>query len=342
MKRRDVLTGALKLGAAFSVSAPSILPRPAQAATTISFASYGGSYGDFVKQCWIKPFTAETGISVEFITGATTAKAKAQVASNNIEWDIFDAATYYGEKEGLWEPTDTKIVDPSRFVQKPPSFAVPTFSYAGGIAYDPSRTKRPANDFPALWDIVSFPGRRVLRTWATEMFELALLADGVAPSELYPLDVDRAFKSLNRIKPYVHKWVAEVTQTITLIQTNEADYSYAYAHRVKAAKESGVSIDFSFDQCIIQMNYCAVLRGSPRREAAMRFLEFVTRPSQQALIANRLSMLPTTQGIEHLVEDEARRWVPDLKSPKNVVFSAEYWGDHFFELDKRFKEWMLT
>ena len=32
------------------------------------------------------------------------------------------------------------------------------------------------------------------------------MADGVAPDKLYPLDVDRAFKKLEEIKPNITVW----------------------------------------------------------------------------------------------------------------------------------------
>ncbi|MCK1397035.1 ABC transporter substrate-binding protein [Bradyrhizobium sp. 4] len=346
MNRRDVLSGAVKLGAFAANVAPFVVPCQAQAGTTISFASWGGSYGDFIKEFWIKPFTAETGISVDYVNGPDLAKVKAQVTSNSVLWDVFDtsgAVAYAGAKEGFWELIDTKIVDSTRFARSSPAFAVPTAIYAGGIAYDPSRTKRPADDFGQLWDVKNFPGRRSLRgeNGTSETLQLALLADGVAPTELYPLDVDRAFKALDRIKPHVKKWYSATAEGVSLIQTNEVDYTFTFANRVRSAKEAGVSIDFSFGQCISSVQYCTILRGSPRKEAAMRFLEFITRPAQQVLIANKLGVLPVTKGAEQSMDERARRWVPDLNSPKNVFTNEEYWADHHVELDKRFKEWIL-
>ena len=49
-----------------------------------------------------------------------------------------------------------------------------------------------------------FPGRRALRNHPIATLEAALMADGVAPDKLYPLDVDRAFKKLEEIKPQHH------------------------------------------------------------------------------------------------------------------------------------------
>lgn len=342
MNRRDVLTGALKLGAGVSIGAPFVIR--AQAASTITVVNFGGSWGEFVKESWIKPFTAETGISVLTVAGPDLAKVKAQVTNDAVEWDVFEGVgsmVYAGGKEGLWEPIDPKIVDPGRFFRKPPAFAVPLGLFGEGIAYDPSRTKHPARDFSQLWDVQKFPGRRGFRNRAGGTLEIALLADGVSPSELYPLDVDRAFKVLDRIKPQVKQWIAETSQSINLIQTNELDYTIAPTNRVRSAQESGVSIEFSFDQCVRGTEYFCVLKGSKRKEAAMRFCEFVTRAPQQATMTVKTSIAPSIKEYEKL-DEKVQRWIPDSNNPRNVITDDEYWADHFVELDKRFKEWILT
>lgn len=347
VNRRKFLLGSAKIGAALGVSsAPFVITRNAFGATSISFVSYGGSYPDFVQEHWIRPFAAETGISVQYVNGPDLAKLKAQVENNSVEWDVFDAigsVAYAGVQQRLWEVIDPQMLDPSRFVQQPNNSAlVPSFIYTGGIGYDPARTKSPARDFAQLWDLTSFPGPRGLSNTVSENLELTLLADGVPASKLYPLDIDRGFKLLDAIKPHVKKWYEATSEGVTLVQTREAEYTYTYANRVRAAKASGVSIDFSFDQCISSRSYYTIPRGSPRKEAAMRFLEYVTRPEQQALMANKIFVIPVTLGAETMLSDEARRWIPDLKNPKSAFINDDYWRDRFVDLDKRFKEWILT
>ena len=52
-----------------------------------------------------------------------------------------------------------------------------------------------------FWDTARYPGKRSLSANISDgsVLEAALLADGVALDKLYPLDVDRAFKSLERL-----------------------------------------------------------------------------------------------------------------------------------------------
>jgi len=283
--RRKFLTAA----AALTVSAaPAVLiPGRARGADRIVVVSFGGSLGEFMEAEFNRPFTAKTGITVEMANGPDLAKVKAQVNSNNVEWDVFDGSgstIFAGSNENLWEPVDTRIVDTSKLLVPAGADKVPVFVYSGGIAWDPAKSPKPARTFRDFWDTKTFPGRRGLRTRVSEVLEAALLADGVEAAKLYPLDVDRGFKALDRIKPDIKKWFEQTTQGITLIQSGECDYTYTYANRVKAAKVSGVSMDFSFDQTINANDYYAVPRGSPRKEAAMRYIDFVIGLDRQAAI----------------------------------------------------------
>jgi len=345
--RRTFLTIASKAGAAVALGAGPFItvPGKARGADNLVIVSYGGSYGDFVRDELNKPFTVKTGIGVDMVAGPDLAKVKAQVMSKNIEWDIFDgsgAQFLSGSKEGFWEPLDTNIIDTAKLLTKHEADALPFFIYTGGVAWDPAKTNPPARDFKQFWDVQKFPGRRGLRTRVSEIIEMALLADGVEPSKLYPLDLERGFKALERIKKDIKKWFEQTTQGITLIQTNECDYTYTYANRVKAAKDSGISIDFSFEQNISALDYLAVLRGSKRKEAAMRYLEFVTSPDRQAAMVEKLSIISVTKGVAEKASPAARKWVPNLNNPKSIVVNDRYWADKFIEVDKRFKEWILT
>src|SRR2546425_227843 len=57
--------------------------------------------------------------------------------------------------------------------------------------------------WPDFWDAKKFPGPRGYYNAPTYSLEFALIADGAPKDKLYPLDVPRALKSLDRIKPDV-------------------------------------------------------------------------------------------------------------------------------------------
>ena len=68
----------------------------------------------------------------------------------------------------------------------------------------------PGRPQPRSWkdffDARAFPGRRAMYGQPIPVLEFALLADSVAASALYPLDVDRAFRFLESRKDVVSVW----------------------------------------------------------------------------------------------------------------------------------------
>jgi putative spermidine/putrescine transport system substrate-binding protein len=169
---------------------------------------------------------------------------------------VFDAVgpmAMTGSKNGYWESLDPALFDKSDLIAPMTKEAVPFYGFTGGICWDDK--KHPAGKHPETFaeyfDVNKIPGHRTLRNRASETLEIALLADGVPPEKMYPLDVERAFRALNRIKPFIGKWVDQTPQTVTLVETGQVDYSYTYATRAKAAQEAGKPIKFSFKQNII-------------------------------------------------------------------------------------------
>lgn len=336
--------GGLAATAAFTAYAPAIIGARAQAQPLV-MVSYGGSYAEALKEVIADPFTKASGIPVQILNTPDLAKVKAQVTSKNVEWDIFDASgplIMAGSNNNYWEDIDTSIVKTGAIVGGVGRDRVPNYIFCGGIAWNTmgNAAKRPQT-FAQLWDTGAFPGRRGFRNRISETLEVALLADGVAPKDLYPLDVERGFKALERIKPHVRKWFEQTPQMVTLIQSSEIDFIYAYPNRIRAAVQTGVPLAFSFEQNVNAFNYMSVLKGSKRKKAAMEYLAFALQPETQAKLAEKLSLAPVLTEATKLMSEDARKWLPNLTSPTNAFIDDEYWGKNYDTLDKRFKEWLL-
>nr|CAD6596641.1 ABC transporter substrate-binding protein [Rhizobium sp. Khangiran2] len=310
------------------------------------FVTWGGTYKDALVEGAIKSFTDETGVQVTIIDTPDLAKVKAQVTTGNVQWDVFDAPSALGTggaAEGYWDEFDEGIFDLEDLALAPTKTLVPFYTFAGGITYDPARHpdgKHPTT-FAEYFDVEKFPGRRTFRDRPSETLEAALLADGVDPKELYPLDVDRAFAALDRIKPSVASWVGATPQTITLLQTGEVDFSYSYAARVRATQTGGGGLGFSFAQTINASEYLAVLKGAPNRENAMKFVAHMLKPEIQAATMEILAYTPNSKAALALMSEDARKWLPDMNNPNNVIVDDAWWADNFESVTRRFKEWVL-
>ncbi|WP_206958075.1 ABC transporter substrate-binding protein [Trinickia acidisoli] len=346
--RRAFVSGASSIAIAAAASPLILTSKRARAADRqMSLVSWGGDYRRAVEESVVNPFMKETGIQVTIVDTPDMAKLRAQVMTGNVEWDVFDAPGALGvagANAGLWEPLDPAIFDRNDLIIDVKNNLLPWYVFVGGIAWDPKRYpagKHPRN-FKEYFDTKTFPGRRTFRNRPSETFEAALLADGVPPKHLYPLDVDRAFRVLDRIKPDVVKWIDQTPQTLTLLATGETDYTYTYASRVKPAKASGQSVDFSFDQTVNGFEYLAVVKNTPNKQAAMKFLAFAARPDRQAAFMELIGNTPSSKKALGLMSAESRKWIPDLNSPNSVLMDDSWWAKNFDEVTRRFKEWTMS
>lgn len=347
ISRRGLVRGGASL--AGLLAAPAVFSGRAWAADkTLTVTSWGGDYNKSVREVFADPFTKETGIAVTLVDNGDMAKVKAQVLTKSVQWDVIDAPAAFatsGARDGLWEDLDMSIIKPGDVVQAGAPNYMPIYLYSGGLLWDSKRHpdgKHPV-DFAGMYDVKKYPGRRVMRALASETLEVALVADGVAPKDLYPLDVDRAFRALDRIKPHVTKWTSTTPEQVTAVVQNEGDFSYSYFNRVKAAQKAGASLDFSFEQTVNSLDYFAVPKGSQNKEAAMRFINFCLRPDRQVEWAVRGYYLPNTvAAMEQVKASPAKAFLPDLTNGKNVIVNAEWWSAHYTAAQKRYAEWMLS
>ena len=99
----------------------------------------------------------------------------------------------------------------------------------------------PCAECPKTWadlfDAEKFPGKRTFYKWsAPGVIEAALLADGVAPDKLYPLDLDRAFKKLDTIKDDIIWWIGGA-QSQQLLASAEAPFGQLLERPPDRARE---------------------------------------------------------------------------------------------------------
>ena len=349
--RRRFLAGTVAAGAGLAVSGPLILvPGKAKAADKLVWVSYGGQNQEAQEKAFIKPFIEETGIQVSTTSGPDGAKIKAMVQTGNVEWDVvnFSGALATGlEQEGLLEPIDKSLIDMSDMMF--PDWIRPAsvgwYYYTGGIAYDPKRHpmgKHPRT-WPQFWDVAKIPGRRGLRPRPEETLEMALLADGVDPKKLVPLDVERAFKSLDKIKPHVANWIKGTPETITLIQRNEVDFTFTYSGRVNAAQDSGVSVEFVYETPLSSPSLMGIPKGTKNKAAAMKLLAYFFRPDRQLAYVDLIDgYSPVSRKAYAKLSDKKKAKLPDPSNPAGAWVDIDWWGKNYTAVNKRFQEWLLT
>ena len=172
----------------------------------IVVVNFGGDAVPAMTKAWAEPFNKTSAIkAVVDGSGPSSAKMKAMVESGKVTWDVVDRNLIAGlelGRQNLLEKIDYAIVDKSKV--RPGhagEWAVGSYIYGNVLAYQTDafggRAPKTWKDF---YNFNDFPGKRTMRKHIDGQLETALLADGVAPDKLYPLDVKRALDKIRSIK----------------------------------------------------------------------------------------------------------------------------------------------
>ncbi len=319
------------------------------AGRSVTFASWGGSYQDAQTTCYCAPFAAATGANVLQAGPVDYAELRTMVQSGHPVWDVADVTIeflYTAAKDNLFEKVDPKLIHLDRI--KPEyrhDYGVGDIVWSYNIAY--SSTAFPAGKGPSSWadvfDLKRFPGTRTLRDRVAPMLEIALMADGVAPDKLYPLDVDRAFKKLDTVKKNTIFWTTN-SQSQQLFTDGEVSCGLILNGRAYDAVQKGAKITLEWNQNIQSVDYLVVLRGSKNFDAAMGLIDEMTVAENQAKLANLIAYSPTNPDAFRTIDKTIAPWLstnPENAS-KGFVINAEYWRDQYEKLAERWETWKLS
>lgn len=279
------------------------------------FVNWGGDAGPAYDKAYGAAFKADTGITVkEDGTGPTEGGIAAQVKGGKPSWDIVDADPFSAQalgKKGMIEPIDYKIVDKAKM--RPGfgwEYAASTYFFSYVIAYDSSKfgDKVPTG-MADFFDVEKFPGKRSLYKWGAGMWEAALLADGVKPADLYPLDLKRAHAKIAAFKDHIVSYWGGGAESQSVLLNGEASMALIWSTRAGLIeKDSGGSIKFVWDQGLISPGAMAVLKGNPGgKDAAMKFIASAQDPKKQLVMFDMLGQGPANPAADALLsKDQAR------------------------------------
>ncbi|MCA3526409.1 MAG: extracellular solute-binding protein, partial [Rhodobacter sp.] len=234
--------------------------------------------------------------------------------------------------------------------------AVSTDIWATVFAYDttkfPDGGPTTAADF---FDTAKFPGKRGVKKGAKAVLEFALMADGVAPADVYatlstPEGVDRAFAKLDSIKADIVWWEAGA-QPPQLLADGEVAMTMAYNGRIfNAAIAEAKPFQIVWDGQIYENEMYAIPKGAPNMEEAKQFIAFATSTDGLRQQAQWISYGPARKSAlaEPLIFNDGKtEMAPHLptapENMKNALESNwEFWVDRDAELNERFNAWLAA
>lgn len=309
--------------------------------------SWGGSWLDAARKNFFDPFTAKTGIKVETVSPVSFAKLVAQAQTGAYDFDLTTlgaAALYQADQAKVLEPLDGNF-DKSQVPSGNAIFnGVASHAYSFNIVYrsDVFPGGKGPQNWAEFWNTSKFQGSRTLPIYPSETIALALMADGVAPDKLYPMDLDRAFASLDRIKPAVRVFWQSGAQAIQLLQDKEVTGGALWASGATTLEKNGAPVTLVRNQALLDRAFWCVSKGTPRAANAWKFIQFATSPAPMAGFCRDNNMGPMDERAFKLIDPEVAKTMPTY--PENLKTAAwqdaEDVGKRLTEMTKRFERWM--
>jgi putative spermidine/putrescine transport system substrate-binding protein len=340
--RRTLLGGISALGATIALR-----PFGARAAASeLVVANWGGNAAKAVTEAF-GGFQQKSGLQVTVDgSGTPQGKVRAMVEAKHVIWDVIDSS--FGDSiqmgdAGLLEEIDYSIVDKSKVG---PGLAMKygisnyLFSYIMAVNYK-QFGDHPPKSWKDFWNVKEFPGKRMLSGLAQGVLEAALLADGVAAKDLYPLDVPRALAKVKEIKDSCVFWKTGA-QIEDLLRQGEVAAGFAWSNRaVVVAKEMKGTIGWNWDQALLASSAWIVPKGNPAgKEAAMKFIDYALNPEGQAKVFEIVGMSPSNPAATALIPEADRGYVSTNPAnvDKQILLQDAWYGQHGDEAQAKYLE----
>jgi len=293
----------------------------------IVWADYGGPTNEARQEIFFGPFTEDTGVEVTSVV-INEAMQSAMLDGEPGDYD----AMHLGLEE-LYLHQDNLLEVPEEYQdQELPEDARPyafgTFFVGAAQGY---LTETFPDGGPQTWadffDTKKFPGKRA---WSGEpagydsSCEIALLADGVEPEDLYPLDFDRCSAKLDELRPDLvfFKSYAEIQQ---LLVSGTAAVAAGPSGQFAALRNAGQDVTVSWDQAVVSPNVISIPKGAPDVDNIMALTGVFHDPELQAAFAERTNYGPGNPDAYEFIPEDVQENLPNAPSHTTIVMADSKW-----------------
>ncbi len=326
----------------------------ASAAEQVIVRTPGGVFDDVKKETIYDPFRKETGIEVVPVA-ATAGKLMAMMKSGQNELDLIDtgdSTLLELEKGNYLQPINydefkyTNPADIDPIVKR--KYQVGCFIYAMVLGYN-TKAIAPGTEpksWAEFWDLKKFPGRRTLPDMAsgTPALEFALIADGVPMDKLYPLDIDRAFKSMSRIRSAIPKFWDTGALSSTLLADNEVSMGALWSTRIGVAIDQGAPLAIQWNQNALLAQAYGIPVGSKNLANAKKFIDYSSSAESQARWLGKYKGIPVNVKAYGATPKDLID--PATKTPwtrsKGFLLDINWWAQNREKVGQAWAKWIIS
>lgn len=315
----------------------------------VIYAGFGGTGADAMQAAWFDPFMKASGIDLIRDDSVSWIRLQEMVAADAMEWDIAQGNISYGVTDNPdLEYLDCEIIDCASFDDAAyPAYpqAVPLLSLAAVLTYNTDTFEE--DELTGLRDFFD-PDIAGMRTigpttngWHGTL-EAALISDGVARDDLYPIDVERALSVLDPIKGRLI--VAEDhQQCINNVATGESVLAICNNGRVAIAAQEGYPVGIAWGLQIQEADYIYIPKGAPNLENAQKLIAYIV--DNQGAIGNEIAygaLNPDAAGLDpnsaYIDFVPTEHEMTGDEAP--IRFNLEWWGANRPAVIEQISEWI--
>jgi putative spermidine/putrescine transport system substrate-binding protein len=318
----------------------------------LTVVARGDGAPEAIRKVLAPPFTAVTGIplQVQSWDGGLDA-LRTTLKTPDRGWDLVEVNAEElaaGCSDGLFDKLDWSAIGGKDHYlpQGVSDCGVGAALVTLVLAWD--RDKFPAAPTLAdFWDVAKYPGKRGLFKGVRGNLEFALIADGVAPQDVYKVlatseGVDRAFRKLDQLKPYIVWWQTG-TEAAHILSSGDVLMTTAPAGRiVTAGRQDHRNFGIQWNGGLYQVQSWALVKGSTEQRQAQQFLYFAGLPAAQARLFEQAGIAGLAKGANDGLPPDMQAQSPSAGPNLSAAVRADatFWHDNLAKLQQRFDAWL--
>ncbi|WP_144158080.1 ABC transporter substrate-binding protein [Paraburkholderia sp. BCC1885] len=319
----------------------------ARAATrNLTIQTSGGAYEQAYRKAVFEPYAkANPDLAIQYTTPDDAARIKAMVEAGNVTVDLSTTGDFFGlDADAKWlEPIDYSMIDKSMLTPgSAMKYRVGTDLENTIITYRSDKfASAKMSTFADFFDLKKFPGKRAVWKFVSGgILEAALIADGVDPKSLYPVDVERALKKLDTIKSSLIWWDSGA-QSQQLLTSGEATAGILWGSRAFPAMKNA-PIAVSWTEWLSGGGWFVVPKGARNKQEAFKALAFFLSEGPQRALTQYLPYGPTNIAAAKDPYPEYKGNLPSDHVATRVNINYAWWVKNQAKIDERFQDWLLS
>ena len=321
-------------------------------AQEITVATWGGVYGEAMQEAVFKPFSRATGIGIRIHHHGSN---YLPLTDGNARWNVVDierAPLTEGCAEGIFEKLDPELLlgknastDFLKGTLHP--CGIGSMVWTQAVAFDATLFKdRPPDTLADFFNLNDFPGKRGLFAEAEGNLEIALMADGIPPEDVYdilrkPGGVAQALAVLDRVRSEAVFWRGG-DEPEQLLNDGRVVMTSAYTARFLRPRQGARRpVKLMQSNQLWRATYWAIPSGQDRTVDAQRFVSFATDPERLVQLSARLWFGPARKSGFDAMPANMRDDLPTARRyfHGSLQIDSGFWAEFGPKIAHRFRVW---